>query len=140
MVVRALAVDNTALRCAVAPARSGTNVPTDRSSRTTPKLLWIVPVVTFLGWVIYSNSKQAGPVSTETGTISSADTSSVPMAKHQSEPENAKTADPPTAPPPIVNVTIRAYDLITNPYAHQGKRVFLDGASYPDRKSTRLNS
>jgi hypothetical protein len=53
------------------------------------------------------------------------------MAKQQGEPENAKTADPATAPPPIEDVTIRAYDLLKNPYAHQGRRVMLDVASYP---------
>src|ERR1035441_1022574 len=72
-VVRTLGIDTTPLSCANTPARSGTSIPTGRPSRTARKLLWIVPVVTFLGWVIYSNSKQPEPVPSETSTISGAD-------------------------------------------------------------------
>ena len=71
-VVRTLGIDTTPLSCANTPTRSGTSVPTGMPSRAARKLLWIVPVVTFLGWVIYSNSKQPEPGPSEMSTISGA--------------------------------------------------------------------
>jgi hypothetical protein len=111
------------------------NVPTRRPGRMSWKLFWLAPVVAFVGWSIYPESKEVifgaptpVPVSRSASVPTNAPDDSTPSNELRQPKIESTSAQ---IEPAFASVDLKAYDLMKNPFAYKSKLVMLDTTSYP---------